>query len=239
MLAVIWDPAANAGNVCDDIDIAVIQNNLHLPNSKIVSKKPALNGMCEVVSKQEHALIPMYATKEFVIIGEMFSKQQSLLEDSIVSLKKEAFKSTYRPLLDQCVAIDKTDPKRKQTLYMITDPLCPHCSKIEREIEDICDAHGLNLKMVLYSKHFDTCVEAVCSNLTIDQYLSRTWMSDGEKRDLICNKGKGIINKSTVVVKSLGIPGVPTFYFEDGERVVGADSAKLIKAIKNRKKADA
>ncbi|MEZ4565399.1 MAG: thioredoxin fold domain-containing protein [Desulfobacterales bacterium] len=223
-----------SGNECRDITFATMQQHVPIPPAAILSKNP-VNGICEVILDINGQYVPVYAGKEFVIAGEMFQDRKQITQTRIDGLKAENF-IRLRSDIDACVAMSYAPAdKAKHTIYMITDPVCPFCHQAESQLKNFADTHDAEFKIILASVHPPVgrrkAVEAVCRNLSLDDYIRGDWQEDNETDDFQCERGIDLIAASEKIVAELGINGVPVFFLENGRRIDGADMTALEKAL--------
>jgi len=246
-IILIVTPALSS-DICSDIDMPALSQIVNINKNpflkqlfsvetSIVSKKP-LNDlkMCEVILKMQRGgqYITCYAGSGYVLLGRAFKDGQSLSDNTISDLKKSAFMS-IKPKLDKVATFTYT-PKNKPigTIYMITDALCPYCHRAESGIIKLASEFNAELKVLLYGVHGinsdKRAVQAICSNLTLEDYIKGDWKKkDVEKAQ--CEKGKTLAKETKAVVSQLGVGGVPMFYLNNGASVTGANMPALKEAL--------
>ncbi|OPL12127.1 MAG: hypothetical protein AVO38_03605 [delta proteobacterium ML8_D] len=225
-----------SGRECRDITLSAMQQHVPIPPAAILSKNP-VNGICEVILDINGQYVPIYAGKEFVIAGEMFQDRKQITQTRLDTLKAEKF-MRLRSDIDACVAMSYTSAeKAKHTIYMITDPVCPFCHQAESQLKNFADTHDAEFKIILASVHPPVgrrkAIEAVCRNLSLDQYISGKWQAENKTDEHQCGEGNDLISASEKIVADLGINGVPVFFLENGRRVDGADMDALAMLLKD------
>ena len=225
-----------SGNICRDITLAAMQRHVPIPPATILSKQP-VNGICEVILDINGQYVPVYVGREFVIAGEMFQDKKQITQTRLDTLKAEKF-IRLRSDIEACVAMSYApSQKKKHTIYMITDPVCPFCHQAESQLKDFADTHDAEFKIILSSVHPPVgrrkAVEAVCRNLSLDDYISGKWQDENKTDAHQCGAGIDLISASEKIVAELGISGVPVFFLENGRRIDGADMTALEDALKD------
>lgn len=221
-------------DACQDITIRKLRTQVPIPPAIIVSKR-GINGVCEVILDLRGQYVPLYAGKNYVIAGEMFQEKNQLTQARIEQLKAKKFLS-LKPEIEKCVAM-VLRPKQevKQTVYMLTDPVCPYCHRAERKLKELAEKYGAAFKIVFHSVHpplgTQKAIEVVCRGLSAEEYLQGTWNKEDKTSQYQCRKGIDLIRQSEKIARKLGVGGVPVFYLEDGRRVVGANMVALKKAL--------
>jgi len=62
--------------VCNEVNEELLQKHAPIPPYKVVSKRE-VKGLCELILNINGDLVPVYATKDFILAGEMFSNRGS------------------------------------------------------------------------------------------------------------------------------------------------------------------
>ncbi|MDQ7031707.1 MAG: thioredoxin fold domain-containing protein [Desulfonauticus sp.] len=212
--------------------------------AKIASKRK-IKDMCEVILELSNRFYTCYLTKDFLIIGQMYSNGKSISKPVIEKLKLKQTKETEKEFFNQRKNLDKfaaivykPSPTAQKVLYMFTDPLCPFCHKAETKIKQIVDKYNVILKIILYPVHPiigpKKAIEAICRNFDLKQYLSQQWKKEKENdiEKYQCNKGKKILETSKEIGDKLNIRGVPTFLLDNGTKIIGANLIQLESALK-------
>jgi len=236
-ILVLFAAAASVygGSLCKEDNktvLSFLNKHVPIPPARIVSKREVY-GLCEIILQIRGEFVPVYATDQFVLAGEMFCNRHPVTQEKIRDIQAGLFIS-MRPELDKVVAMIYTPGSEKiqHTLYMFTDPLCPYCHLAEREIRDIARKHNAVLKVVFFPVHLpegeEKAIEAVCRRLDFQAYIKDDWRK-GKERQYQCEEGEKLVEKSIAVARKLGIRGVPTFYLDNGKRVTGANKGLIEK----------
>jgi thiol:disulfide interchange protein DsbC len=230
----IHSNAEEPSNICKDMTLAAMQTHVPIPPATILSKQE-INGICEVILDINGQYVPVYAGKNFVIAGEMFQDKKQITQTRLDGLKAQKF-IRLKPEIEKCIAMSCAPSKEaKQTVYMITDPVCPFCHQAESQLKDFAETHQVEFKIILASVHppigRQKAVEAVCRTLSLDNYINLNWQDENKTDQYQCQEGIDLINVSEKISAQLGINGVPVFFLENGQRIDGADMSALANAL--------
>jgi len=234
LLLPIISQADQSGHACKDITLAAMQTHVPIPPASILSKQE-VNGVCELILDINGQYVPVYAGKNFIIAGEMFQDKKQITQTRIDGLKAKNF-LRLKPEIEKCTALTFKPKKAiKHTVYMITDPVCPFCHQAESQLKAFAEKNAVEFKIILASVHppvgKQKAIEAVCRNLSLDDYIKGTWQEENKTSQYQCQKGLALIDASEKVVTQLGLDGVPVFFLENGQRIDGADMPALEMAL--------
>ncbi|WP_297888794.1 DsbC family protein [Sulfurihydrogenibium sp.] len=253
-----------------------------LGNAKVVSVSDSpIQGLYEVIIETGNKKVPIYVdcnlkylvngeiidvNKKVSLTRERFQQLQSQVnseketklskimgKDKVEMLKKEG-------LLDLIMFVDtKNLPKSNVTygngnnvVYVFTDPQCPFCAKLHKEIEQVLkNRKDVKFEMVLYPLPFHKHARGISENIECQKdntskqnLLNKAFESVASNNesglsalDKACATAKSVIDKNLQYAQSVGINGTPTIIFPNkGVAVSGAISAdtlnKLIDALK-------
>ncbi|MDL1969539.1 MAG: thioredoxin fold domain-containing protein [Candidatus Desulfofervidaceae bacterium] len=208
--------------------------------SQIISKRP-VKGLCEVILKIKDGNLPLYIAlyvgNDFVILGQMYSHKENIPQSQIGRIQAKTFKD-FKAEIEKVVAITyKPSPTPTHVVYMFTNPLCPCCHRAEGKIKQVANKYNVILKMVFLPIHLsrgkdkEKAIEVVCRKLDLNAYLKRDWEKENKTKEYQCKRGKQLIEDSINLGEKLGVTGVPTFFLDNGSKVVGADIKKLETAL--------
>lgn len=224
---------SSADDPCLEVDLEWINRHVPIPQAEIMEKN-AKNGLCQIILKVRNSYIPLYAGKDFVLAGEMYAGKVPIARPIINHYKKIALAECIEEL-KTVVAIRYAPPKGSgKNIYMLTDPLCPHCNTAISHLAAIADETGVTFNIVFFNVHGkkgDAKVrEAICGDMDFTQYAASEWKRK-EAKDNICEKATALIDKTHAIVAKLGVKGVPLFLLEDSQVVSGVDMEALKIAI--------
>jgi len=222
-----------SADVCKGITIETLRRHVPIPPAEIISMRP-VHGLCEIILDINGEYTPVYATRDFVIAGELFEDKTQVTQEKISELKARQF-AKLKGQVENVVAISYRPSKNPQhTIYMFTDPVCPFCGRAESQIKGIADKFNAEIKIIFFPVHIpvgrDKAIEAVCRKLTLEQYLKKDWEKENKTDKYQCEKGKKLLQESYTLARKLGIRGVPTFFVE-GKRIIGANMPRLKQAL--------
>ena len=125
-------------------------------------------------------------------------------------------------------AITRKTGDVKHTLYVFTDPRCPFCKKLEAELVKLKNVRIHTFLTPLTSLHPDA-----------KEVSARIWCSENPAKAFENFMLHGLelkteakcatpLTENEKLMAELAIKGTPTLFFENGERVTGALTAKAI-----------
>lgn len=231
LIGAMYDDSAD---VCKDIDLNAIRQHAPIPNATIVSKKPVF-GMCEVIMDINSEIVPIYASKDYIIAGEIFSKKRQITQASIDTLKGKTFQDKIGGMKDGVAFEYMPEGPIRHTVYMFSSPMCPHCNNAMKSLKDVLDRNHAALKVLfqVQGEARNQAIEAVCKKVDLDTYNSKSWLSKNTVDRRLCPDGIKIVDASTAIARQIGINGVPQFYLENGVSVVGNNMPELDRVLKN------
>ncbi len=225
-------------DACTDITMQALRAQVPIPPAVILSRRD-VNGVCEVILDIRGQMVPVYAGRNYAIAGEMYQAKKQITQDKLNQLKAKRFRS-LKAEVKKCVAMT-LKPKDKavtKTVYMITDPVCPFCHRAETRLKEFAAKYGAEFKFVFNSVHLpvgrEKAIEAVCRKLSAEDYLKDSWKKDNKTQQYQCAGGVELIKRSESLARKLGVRGVPLFYLENGETVVGANMPALARALSTK-----
>jgi len=209
-------------DVCEQVQL-----KKHLPympdNVEILSKREVF-GLCEFVLKSG-GIFTLYATKDFVLAGEMLSEGKSVSRESIQGAQSKLLKELV-PKLREHVAT--TYGKGEKEVFFVSDPECPFCQAIKKRVKELADQRGYRVHLVWFPLRPQTkekAISFICEKRTYEHYLQDAYGKSS------CDEGikkvDGLINLVSGVVSA-----TPTFIFPDGRMVVGGNPKALEEAMK-------
>lgn len=236
-------------NVCDHITMKWLNEQAPIPvPNKIILKKEQF-GLCEVIISINGEFVPVYAGKNWILAGQMFSNRKQITDMTLRSiadlqaeerqktearriiLEKEQMKLIQENIsvLDKMVAIHFGEGK-ENIIYLISDPLCPHCKNGLAGAMDIAKKYpyAATFKVIVTSilngsKPYAD--EVICSEFDAEKYLKQgkaTPQTSG------CQKSAEIFKKTEEFFPRFGISGVPVFIApSSGWKVEGANIPRI------------
>ena len=83
-------PGVSAEPVCTHIDIDWLAKQAPLPEDARIVHKKDQGDLCEVVLSLEGDLVPVYAGKDFLLVGKLFKNQKFITGETLDSLSEVA-----------------------------------------------------------------------------------------------------------------------------------------------------
>lgn len=130
-------------------------------------------------------------------------------------------------------AIKHVKGKGERIIYLFSDPDCPYCQHLEKELKNI---DNITIYLFLYPiKSLHPNSENMAQQIWCSKDQYKTW------QDYLINKKQPTsvkicttpIDKNIQLAKKLAIDGTPTFFLKDGTRVSGARDAEEIESLLN------
>jgi len=216
--------------------------NKHLPQPlppgiKIISQK-MVSGLCETIVEFRGRDIPFYSTEDFVIVGQMFKNKKNIPAEELELIVKNLFLK-HKKQLDKLSVFNYSplNKKTKHTIYFFTDPLCPYCHRAVERIKELAKDTNSEIKFILYSVHLPQgnreIEKVICSNMDLDTYINTNFPL--KKQVKTCDRAKKLIEGVVKLAEDLKVNSVPTFFLEDGTKIIGANTTRIKKAILNNR----
>jgi thiol:disulfide interchange protein DsbC len=129
--------------------------------------------------------------------------------------------------LDLAFRVVKGNGKRKFAYF--TDPNCPYCKRLDRELTKVTDVTiYVFLYPVLSQDSYDKAVAVWCSKDRAKAYYDMMLNGTPPKAAGACETP---LDKIVAYGRQKGITGTPTMFFADGQRVAGAIPAAQIEKL--------
>ncbi len=221
---------AQQGNIplaCKGINL---EANVPIPPYEIMSERDVY-GLCEMILNIQGQLVPVYATKNFVLAGEMFSHKTQVTVTQIRKVKSEILKSKFGKVKNELnnLVVASFNPEAKKFVYFIVDPLCPYCEAAKAKLEKLAQEHNFGVKLVFFPVHGALArkdiASFICSHKTFEDYIKNNY---GNKT---CKKGEEYSYKSIRVNHSLMVDGTPTIITYKGDYILGYQPQKILKDL--------
>ncbi len=187
-----------------------------------------------VYLKGDGRIVPAYTNGEWVIIGSMFVNNVSLTSGELNRVCKQSFLD-IRDELDEHTRFEYIPPKTSPTnefIYLIYDANYKYCDEIRPKLKDICDKHGISLKIVLSSffapEPSDEIVRLFNSEAKFLDFISLNF----EPKQNLDRGGAKKIKYATKILKDSGTLVRPAFIFsQTGETLHVTESQYLERYI--------
>jgi len=248
-----------------------------LSNAKVVSVSDSpIQGLYEVVIQSGDRKIPIYmdCNLKYLVNGEIIdvNKRVSLTRERMQQLQAQV-NSEKEAKLAKILGKDKVEMLKKEGLielisivdvknlpkpnvtygngenivYVLTDPQCPFCAKLHKEIEKVLSSRkDVKFEMIFYplpmhnhAKGISENIECQKDNATKQNMLNKSFdnvLSRNESGlsalDKPCTNSKSIIENNIKFAQSVGINGTPTMIFpKKAVAVSGAISAETLNKL--------
>jgi thiol:disulfide interchange protein DsbC len=211
--------------VCDEVDL---QKHIpFLPDSVKVVDKREVFSLCEIVVKDRGGLFTIYGTKDYVIIGNLFSSGTSISNESVAKAQGNLVKERLSELRNLAATVYGNGQKE---VFFVSDPDCPFCNGIKRKVKELADKNGYKVYLLwfplpIHPKAKEKAISFVCEKRTFEDYLNDAYGKS------ICSEGSAKVEKSLEVLMDL-VHATPTFIFPDGSVVVGGNPKVLEREMK-------
>ncbi len=222
--AVVTTPAVAA-------DIVTIRNNLRaaMPKVEIGEIRPSpIPGLLEVVGNKKNVF---YITENgnLVFTGQIFdlAKKQNLTQQRADELGRIDF---ARLPFDMAIVKVRGSGARKLALF--SDPDCPYCKQLEKEMTGITDVTIYTFLYPLTSIHPDAQHKAEliwCANDRAKTWDE--WMLTGKELPDSAAKCETPIAAIEALGVKLGVAGTPGIVFANGRLVEGAMPKAQIESL--------
>jgi len=186
-------------------------------------------GFCEAVlgfSSGDRKIVYVDEAGRFCFVGRLYDLQRALnlTELSLAELNRLSPEELQE--LDKLVAFEVG--KGKKTLYLITDPQCPFCRRLEKTLDGLIRDGLVRVKVILYPLvTLHPTAKEECISLICDR---RGWkgLLSGSSSDHECEEGRRKVEEARRLLPRLGIKGTPAIVLPDGRVLPGAKSREQL-----------
>jgi len=187
-----------------------------------VSKSPVA-GFCEAVVSTGGPfknIIYVDEKGEYAFLGQLLNLKtgENLTRKRVMELSK--LKPEQVKKLEELVAF--TEGKGKKVVYLVTDPDCPFCKRLEKTLLELIKEGKITVKVVfmplerLHPKAKEKAIAITCDRKGLAELLA------GYTSTNQCTEGKEKVEKAQKYLASLGIRGTPALILPDGRILRGA-----------------
>lgn len=210
-------------------DIATLKQNLKTQYPEIEIKSVATTPVKDIYEVYMGGRI-VYTNEDakYFFVGNLIDlkAQKNLTEERESALTAIDVKSLP---LDQ--AIKHVKGKGERIIYLFSDPDCPYCQLLEKELKNI---DNLTIYLFLYPiKSLHPNAEKISQQIWCSKDSYQVW------QDYLINKKQPTavkacntpIEKNIALAKKLEIDGTPSFFLKNGTRISGVKGANEIEAL--------
>lgn len=184
-----------------------------------------VQGLYEVIMGRNVAYVD--ESGRYFLFGRLYDmvEQKDLTGERIEYASRIDFAAL--PLDD---AIVEVRGKGTHKIAIFSDPDCPYCKRLERDLAQIDDVtiHTFLYPIdALHPKARDKAIAIWCAKDRLAAW--KAWMLEGKdppKPDARC---KHPIDRNVTLAKRLGVDGTPTLFNADGKRIPGAPPAEALR----------
>ena len=241
--------AVSAEPICTHVDMEWISQQAPLSQeAKIVYKKDR-GELCEVVLALDGSLVPLYAGKNFLLVGKLFKDKKSITRETLDALtdiarkerikadEKDALKTEKRKAffqqnvreLDNLTLFSFNPGKRNKVLYVVTDPNCPHCNMLMPDLEILAMENQIEIKVILFpglgSKSRDMAIQAICGKYSYQEYRQARFQPDTPG----CRQADILLKKTMLFFSRADLSFIPVVISGDGTWIVEGNDISQVK----------
>jgi len=232
-----------AESVCDHVTPEWLNSQVTFPPDARIVHTAGKMGICEVVLAMDGDLVPVYAGKDWLLAGQMFSGGNSVTRETMDSLsdlaeeerqlakEKEALAEEKRKIylrenvgqMADMVSLTFGPASAKSDIYVVTDPNCSHCKSLLPKLEEAAFEARVTLKLVIYpvlgSKSRAMADRVICKAYDWEGYKTVS----PPKEPSSCDTADQRIKKTVSFMQTAGVSFVPMVLAGDGSWVVEGD----------------
>jgi thiol:disulfide interchange protein DsbC len=236
----------------DAITIQDIAKNVPFSTQgvEIVKETPVGNGIYEVVVKipktkenpqaEFMPYVVVYASKDFVIAGNLFKNKQNLTMQTINQYMQpviekriknggEYAKTHLSELNALSVAQYKSQKANGKILFVFTDPACPACKESNKNLINIANKTGYTIKIIPMASHQESIPlwnGFICGHKNFQDFVTGNYKPADK-----CQSTMNYVGNASQLANKMGIFATPTFVTSDGKVIVG-DNLSQLEALK-------
>ncbi len=214
--------------VADEAAVRAAAKSL-APDVKVTSIRPTpVAGLNEVVLSGQQGPMLVYINDKgtYAFAGELIDilKERNLTEERIDELNRVKFDSLP---LDKAVKVVKGNGKRR--LVVFSDPDCPYCRRLEKELVKVND---VTVYTFLYPIAHPAAIPK-SKQIWCAADRGQAWTDYMLKGDLPANKGDCANPLDAVMAlgQKMRVSGTPTLIFTNGHRAPGFVPADRIEVL--------
>lgn len=225
--------AARTGQTDDAVTTSIVRTlESRYPKLKVLDVRPApLPGLYEVFTGSD--LFYTDKTGDYLLPQLIDTRTKKELSAEQLDVRNAIDFNTLP--FDKAIKVVRGTGARKLAIF--TDPDCPYCQALEKEMKDIPDVTLYTFLFPLTRIHPNAERHARAIWCSADRAQAWTvWMHDKkEPKEKTCDDVP--IEAVSALAEKLHISGTPTLYFETGSRIShGLSAADLEQSLKDNSK---
>lgn len=139
--------AGGIPSVCKGIRL---WEHLPIPPYRVLLQKERF-GMCEMILYIDGNFVPVFATKDFVMSGDMWSHRKQITERDIWLAKKKFFALKRIQNMLKSMTAYTINPKAKRYAYLVISPTDDYCNKVENRVKKLAKKYNFGVRVVFYT----------------------------------------------------------------------------------------
>lgn len=200
------------------------QLKAHYPNVKIENlQKTPMSGIYS--GTLDNQIVYLGEDAEHLFVGSMIrlKDQRNLTKDLVV--QQNSFRWSDLPLQD---AIKTVKGNGKRQIAVFSDPHCPYCKQLERELDRLNNVTIYTFLYPLKSESFIPAQQIWCS-----PNRSYAWKNliNQNIQPQASSECANPIQRNLALGQRLKIQGTPTLFFSQGLKVTGVQTSTQIEQI--------
>ena len=222
----------------------VIYMDCDLKNILLGTLIDAKGGKNLTAEKRKELLKDYYKEKEKKLVAKIgekkFKELKNVLQNFVYQLEVIDMDKVSIP---QKGVIEYGNPDAKYTIYIISDPQCPFCARLDETVKKIAsERKDVKFKIFMYPLPFHQYAKGISENILCQQdaqkrkeILEKSFTALRQKKteDLknlqaSCPEGQKILEEHKKFAKDVNLKGTPLIIFPNGIAVSGAVSKDVL-----------
>ncbi|WP_151804130.1 DsbC family protein [Acinetobacter bereziniae] len=215
-------------------DIKTLEQNLKTKYPEIEVKSVQNSPIKDVYEVYMGGRI-VYTNEEakYFFVGNLIDLKE---QKNLTAEREQTLKSIDVKALPLKQAIKHVKGKGERTIYVFSDPDCPYCQHLEKELKNV---DNVTIYLFLYPiTRLHPNAENVSQQIWCAKNPYQAWQDYtlDKKQPSSTKSCTTPVEKNIALAKTLNVDGTPTFFLQDGSRISGARDAGeielLLKAVK-------
>ncbi|WP_335956252.1 DsbC family protein [Acinetobacter bereziniae] len=215
-------------------DIKTLEQNLKTKYPEIEVKSVQNSPIKDVYEVYMGGRI-VYTNEEakYFFVGNLIDLKE---QKNLTAEREQTLKSIDVKSLPLKQAIKHVKGKGERNIYVFSDPDCPYCQHLEKELKNV---DNVTIYLFLYPiTRLHPNAENVSQQIWCSKNPYQAWQDYtlDKKQPSSTKSCTTPVEKNIALAKTLNVDGTPTFFLQDGTRISGARDAGeielLLKAVK-------